>query len=159
MNQKLDIIRDFERVSASLAGCDAETHAAWTRVRSLAGAAASPPSGQGGAPDAAANFSEYLHRMGLAGLPPRTNSQGMEQLLWRWVVVAESFEGLLRRIIQEDAPGARATAPTPQDGMWGRQVVAYHVRPRHCELYQTSYCDGCGGELAPDGRCANCGAT
>lgn len=147
MNQKLDIIRDFERVSVGLAGCDAETHAAWTRVRRLAGAAVSPPSGQGGASDAAAKFSEHLHRMALAGLTPRTNSQGMEQLLWRWVVVAESFEELLRRIL-EDAPGARATAPKPQDNT-----------ARHCELYQTSYCDGCGGELAPDGRCANCGAT
>lgn len=146
MKHKSDLKADLALVEQHLSGGQAVWHA-WGRVSRAATAAGSPPSQLEQATNGAAKIADHLHKMAEAAITPLPDTQGMEELLFRWVVAAEGMTALLRELIGDDG----ATAAGERDGWLWTET------PPVDEAYQPDYCDRCGTALHPTAGCLWCG--
>lgn len=147
---------------------DVKVKDAWNRLRLALlppHGVASPPGRCGVAYDGAVRLAEHLYRMGCdeGGVLLR-DSVGMERLVFRLVGAVEALHDVANEVLAvyegataQNAPawGRRVTkngdGMVLEDGVFdlGRWVAGF-------EEHQVSYCDECGAELEPNGRCVMC---
>lgn len=129
---------DLDTIATLVAASGSEAAAAaWRRVAALV---ASPPRAMGGAWHGADKLANQIYRNG--GHDPRLlPANEIEQLLYRLVRAVEEMQVLFADALQRPEVEALAVSyPLPMD-----------------DGYQPSYCDDCGEQLTPGGRCVNQG--
>lgn len=106
-----------------------------------------PPGRLGVMGGTARELAQQIHKTGDATgwAAPPLHSQAMERLIHRLTCLLEAFLD-----VHEEARGQVLAAAAD----WKRGAATPVALPLVDELYQAAFCDECGGQLAPDGKCS-----
>lgn len=143
----------------------------WQRVRGAAlwSVLGSPPAPEWAAVNGCRSLAEYFEKMGKTGGKVLRDSEGMERLVFRLVGGVEALHETALDVLRIYQGGATARRITKNgDGtvlemaLEERRLLAEGRKLdlqgwlKDFEEHQVSYCEGCGAEMTPSGKCPVC---